>query len=53
MFIYLDTETMGSGSEDKLCQIAFKTDTGTTVDELYNPYMPISIEAMSMPHTQL
>jgi hypothetical protein len=32
MFIYLDTETTGSGPEDKLCQIAFKTDTGTTMD---------------------
>jgi len=33
MFIYLDTETTGSGSVDSLCQIAFKTDAGTTVDE--------------------
>jgi hypothetical protein len=41
MFIYLDTETTGSGPEDRLCQIAFKTDTGTTCDELFNPEMPI------------
>jgi hypothetical protein len=33
MFIYLDTETTGSGTTDRLWQIAFKTDTGTTVDE--------------------
>jgi len=42
MFIYLDTETTGSGSEDRLCQIAFKTEDGTTVDELFNPDMSIS-----------
>ncbi len=48
MFIYLDTETTGSGTTDRLCQIAYKTDTGTTVDELYNPNMPISVEAMSI-----
>jgi len=45
MFIYLDTETTGSGTTDRLCQIAFKTDTGTTSDELFNPNMPISVEA--------
>lgn len=50
MFIYLDTETTGSGSEDRLCQVAFKTDTGITVDELFNPNMPISVEAMSIHH---
>ena len=50
MFIYLDTETTGSGSEDRLCQIAFKTDAGTTVDELYNPNMPISVEAIDNAH---
>jgi uncharacterized protein (DUF3820 family) len=49
MFIYLDTETTGSGTKDRLCQIAFKTD-GTTMDELFNPDMPISIEAMSIHH---
>jgi DNA polymerase III epsilon subunit-like protein len=50
MFIYLDTETTGSGPEDRLCQIAFKTGTGTTLDELFNPEMPISVEAMSIHH---
>jgi len=42
MFIYLDTETTGSGPEDRLCQIAFEADTGTTMDELFNPNMPIN-----------
>jgi DNA polymerase III epsilon subunit-like protein len=50
MFIYLDTETTGSGPEDRLCQIAFKTVTGTICDELFNPEMPISVEAMSIHH---
>jgi exodeoxyribonuclease X len=50
MFIYLDTETTGSGPEDRLCQIAYKTDTGTTVDELFKPSLPISVEAMSIHH---
>ena len=50
MFIYLDTETTGSGTTDRICQIAFKTDDGTTVDELFNPNMPISVEAMSIHH---
>lgn len=48
MFIYLDTETTGSGANDRLCQIAFKTDAGTTMDELFNPEMLISVEAMSI-----
>jgi len=35
MFIFLDTETTGTGKEDRLCQIAFKTETGLIVDELF------------------
>ena len=50
MFIFLDTETTGNGPHDRLCQLAFKTDDGLTVNELYNPGMPISIEAMSIHH---
>jgi hypothetical protein len=50
MFIFLDTETTGSGSEDRLCQIAFKTEGGKAIDELFNPGMPISIEAMVIHH---
>ena len=44
MFIFLDTETTGNGSADRLCQIAFKTQEGHTVNELFNPGMPISID---------
>ena len=50
MFIYLDTETTGSGPGDRLCQIAFKTEDGLTVNELFNPGMPIAIDAMTVHH---
>ena len=44
MFIFFDTGTTGNGSADRLCQIAFKTQEGHTVNELFNPGMPISID---------
>ena len=50
MFIYLDTETTGTDEDDRLCQIAFKTEAGLIVNELFNPGKPISIEAMSIHH---
>ena len=50
MFIFLDTETTGSDPTDRLCQIAFKTEDGFTVNELFNPGMPISIDAMTVHH---
>ncbi len=50
MFIFLDTETTGTNDNDRLCQLAYKTDNGVTVNELFNPGMPISIEAMSIHH---
>ena len=50
MFIYLDTETTGSGPDDRLCQIAFKPDNGTAVSGLFNPGKPISIDAMVVHH---
>ena len=50
MFIFLDTETTGTGPADRLCQIAFKTKGGYTVNELFNPGMPISIDAMTVHH---
>jgi len=50
MFIFLDTETTGTGSADRLCQIAFKIKGGYTVNELFNPGMPISIDAMTVHH---
>ena len=35
---------------DRLCQIAFKIKGGYTVNELFNPGMPISIDAMTVHH---
>ena len=50
MFIFLDTETTGIGPENRLCQIAYKPEVGPAVSELFNPGMPISIEAMAIHH---
>jgi exodeoxyribonuclease X len=50
MFIFLDTETTGTGSADRLCQIAFKIKGGNTVNERFNPGMPITIDAMTVHH---
>ena len=50
MFLFLDTETTGNGHADRHCQLAFKTNQGLIVNELFNPGMPISIEAMSVHH---
>jgi DNA polymerase III epsilon subunit-like protein len=50
MFIFLDTETTGTGPDDRLCQIAFKPQGGRPVCELFNPGLPISIDAMSVHH---
>jgi exodeoxyribonuclease X len=49
MFIYLDTETTGKEPDDRLCQLAFKTDH-EIVNELFNPGRKISIEAMAIHH---
>ena len=50
MFIFLDTETTGNGPADRLCQIAFKSEEGDAVNELFNPGMPITIDAMTVHH---
>jgi exodeoxyribonuclease X len=50
MFIYLDTETTGTGPDDRLCQIAFKPEVGPAVHGLFNPGRPISIDAMAVHH---
>jgi len=50
MYIFIDTETTGTGPDDRLCQIAFKTDKGLVVDALFNPGRPIAIEAMAVHH---
>jgi len=50
---FLDTETTGSGDADRLCQLAWKQHSSITdrsFSELYQPPIPISIEAMSVHH---
>jgi hypothetical protein len=34
MFIFLDTGTTGTFTDDRLCQIAFKTEASLIVNEL-------------------
>ena len=50
MYIYLDTETTGTGPDDRLCQIAFKADDGPAICVLSNPGKPISIDAIAVHH---
>jgi len=50
LFIFLDTETTGTETKDRLCQLAYKLDTGEIVNELFKPPVPIEIEAMSVHH---
>jgi DNA polymerase III epsilon subunit-like protein len=50
MYVFIDTETTGTGPEDRLCQIAFKAGDGDPVCRLFNPGMPITVEAMSIHH---
>jgi len=50
MFIFLDTETTGAGEKDRLCQLAYKLETGEIVNELFKPPQPISIDAMCVHH---
>lgn len=50
MFIFLDTETTGIEKKDRLCQLAYKTETGKVVNELFKPPLPIAIEPMSIHH---
>ncbi len=50
MFIFLDTETTGTAEKDRLCQLAYKLETGKIVNELFKPPLPIAIEPMSVHH---
>lgn len=47
--IFLDTETTGAGSEDRLCQVAYNF-RGKEFEALFKPPIPIGIEAMSVSH---
>lgn len=43
--IFLDTETTGTGPEDRLCQVAYSF-VGVEHEELFKPPIPISLDAM-------
>lgn len=51
--VFFDTETTGNGATDRLCQLSYlyRTDVGRVVlNELFNPPLPITYEAMSVHH---
>jgi exodeoxyribonuclease X len=50
MYIYLDTETTGVDEEDYLCQLAYKTNKGLEVNELFKPPVSIKFGAMATHH---
>ena len=50
MFIFLDTETTSDAKKDRLCQLAYKTEKGEIVNELFKPPLPIAIDAMCVHH---
>ena len=50
MFIFLDTKTTGTAEKDRLCQLAYKLETGQIVNELFKPPLPIAIESMCVHH---
>lgn len=47
--LFLDTETSGLNPEDRIVQIAYKSSAGT-VNELFNPNVPIKPEASAVTH---
>jgi len=50
LFIFLDTETTGTQLEDRLCQLAYKLETGAIVNELFKPPLTIKIDSMCVHH---
>lgn len=50
MFIFLDTETTGTEKDDRLCQLAYKLETGEIVNQLFKPPLPIKIGSMCVHH---
>lgn len=48
--IFIDTETTGTGVDDRLIQVAYRTSDGFDANELYNPGIPIDIAAMAVHH---
>lgn len=50
MIIFLDTETTGIEKEDRLIQLAYKSDQGHEQNEFFKPPLPIKIGAMATHH---
>jgi len=50
LFIFLDTETTVTAANDRLCQLAYKTEKGEIVNQLFKPSLPIAIDAMCVHH---
>ena len=48
--IFLDVETTGLDEEDRLCQVAYKTNDGRSEEKLFMPPLPIKIGAMAISH---
>lgn len=48
--IFIDTETTGTGSDDRLIQVAYRTTDGVDVNETYSTNKPIDIAAMAVHH---
>ncbi|MHB8483657.1 MAG: putative quorum-sensing-regulated virulence factor [Nitrospiria bacterium] len=49
-YIFLDTETTGLEQEDRLVQVAWYTEEGGYVNELFKPPLPIKYSAMGVHH---
>lgn len=47
--IFLDTETTGTGSQDRICQVAYKF-LGQESEALFKPPLPIEVAAMAVSH---
>ena len=48
--IFIDTETTGTGPDDRLIQVGYRTTDGTDLNELYSTDQPIEIAAMAVHH---
>ncbi len=48
--IFIDTETTGTGQNDRLIQVAYRTTDNTDVNEFFNPNKSIEISAMVVHH---
>jgi len=48
--IFIDTETTGTGPEDRLIQVGYRTTDGTDVNELYSTERKIEVGAMAIHH---